>query len=437
MPEQPVRSTGREQTMPRPTPQEPWVPRTFSVWVTKKRTTDWAVDRATGERRRRAVECWDVGGRADGLQWLKRFRRAGLAQSWKEQLEADFANRLCFDITAKRFVTPEPPAGPALPTVYDLTEAYFRQHPEWEPKTKMAAARSFNRVRRFLLAPGAVLAGDDLLAVDDYLENASFLPDHLADHLSQRQATGRAWLRAHSAPAGSLTDAQVDEFVARFALNQRDRSKRVSATTLTRLLQPLKACWSWAIAREDVPVDRNPWAAVKSRRKVKGKATMTGRRAALAVDADMVIGVEDAFALAEACTTKGAWGGVVECFVLVMALCGLRPGEAAGLLWEDIELPAGDDAGWVTIRRTHRPVPERWLDPGEDPEWGPAQRQGPHRCPSRPGPPTFGLQVPPSPTSLRRRAGRVGLSPQRQGLRPGHVRAQCLGASPLGPLAAP
>jgi integrase len=347
------------------------VPRTFSVWVTKKGTTDWAVDRATGQRRRRAVECWDVGGRADGVQWLKRFRRAGLAQTWKEQLEADFCAGLRFDIAAKRFVTPEPPTGPAAPTVYDLTEAYFRQHPEWEPKTKMAAARSFNRARRFLFAPGAVIEGEDLLAVDDYLENASFLPDHLADHLSERQATGRAWLRAHSAPAGSLTAGQVDEFVARFALNQRDPSKRVSATTLTRLLQPLKACWSWAMAREDIPVDRNPWAAVRSRRKVKGKATMTGGGAALAVDADMVIGIEDAFALADACTTKGAWGGVVECFVLVMALCGLRPGEAAGLLWEDIELPAGDGAGWVTVRRTHRPVPARWLDPGEDPEWGP------------------------------------------------------------------
>ena len=29
------------------------------------------------------------------------------------------------------------------------------------------------------------------------------------------------------------------------------------------------------------------------------------------------------FALAEACVTEGSWGGVVECFVLVMALCGL------------------------------------------------------------------------------------------------------------------
>lgn len=84
-----------------------------------------------------------------------------------------------------------------------------------------------------------------------------------------------------------------------------------------------------------------------------------------------VVGIPEAFALAEACVEHGSWGGAVECFVLVMALCGLRPGEAAGLLWEDLELPDDGTAGWVTVRRTHRPVAARWLDAGEDPEWGP------------------------------------------------------------------
>ncbi len=92
---------------------------------------------------------------------------------------------------------------------------------------------------------------------------------------------------------------------------------------------------------------------------------------ALAVDRDLVINVEQAFELAEACATHGSWGAVVECFVLAMALCGLRPGEAAGLLWEDVELPDDDSPGWMTVRRTHRPIAARWLDPGEDPDWGP------------------------------------------------------------------
>ncbi|MGH9072452.1 MAG: hypothetical protein ACRDX8_15190, partial [Acidimicrobiales bacterium] len=259
-------------------PEEPWVPQGFSVWITKKRTADWGIDRTTGERRRREVDCWDVGGRADGVQWLKRFRRAGLAQTWKEQLEADFAAGLAFDIGAKRFVTPEPPPAPAVPTVFDLTEAYYRQHPDWEPKTKVLAAMSFNRARRSFLAPGALLEGTALEAVDDYLDRASFLPGHLEGQLTERQADGRARLQAASAPADSLTTAQVESFVARFEVNQRNPERRVAATTITRFLQPLKACWAWAVSRDDIPIDRNPWGAVRLRRKVKGKSTLsTGR----------------------------------------------------------------------------------------------------------------------------------------------------------------
>jgi integrase len=144
----------------------------------------------------------------------------------------------------------------------------------------------------------------------------------------------------------------------------------VSAGTTTRFLQPLKSCWAWAITRDDIAIDRYPWLAIRPQRKVKGKSSLSGR-AAIAVDADIVIGVDDAFALADACAVHGSWGPVVECFILVMALCGLRPGEAAGLLWEDIEIPDNGDAGWVTVRRTHRPVGARWLDRDEEPEWGP------------------------------------------------------------------
>ncbi len=354
--------------------QEPWVPKTFSVWISKKRTSEAVVDRATGAPRRREVDCWDVGGRADGVQWLKRFRRAGLAQAWKEQLEAGFTAGLPFDVRAKRFVEHEPAAateGPSVPTVFELTEAYYRQHPEWEPKTKVLAAMSFNRARRWLLADGAELDDDTQAPVEDYLDHASFLPDHLGVKLTEQQVAGRSWLQAHSAQADSLTGSQLEAFVGRFEVNQRNPAKRNGATTVTRFLQPLKACWAWAVARDDIPIDRNPWVTVRPRRKVKGKTTLTGGRAALAVDADVVIGVEQALVLAESCVTHGSWGGVVECFVLVMAFCGLRPGEAAGLLWDDVELPADGGAGWVTVRRTHRPVAARWLDPGEDPHWGP------------------------------------------------------------------
>jgi integrase len=349
---------------------DPWVPRTFSTWIVKASTAQRTIDRSAGHVRRR-VDCWDVKGKVDGVQWLKRFRKAGLAQAWKERLDRDFARGLPFDLRAKQFVAPEEPEDPGRLTVFDLTELYFRQHSEWEPATKTAAARSFNRARRWLLVPGAEQDGRDSEAVADFLESASFLPDHLADGITDLQRAGRAWLEVHSASANSLTSAQVEEFVARFETSARDAGKRVSPATMTRFLQPLKGCWAWAVSRDDLPIDRSPWVIVRPRRKVKGRTTILTGRAGLTVDAEMVLSVSQSLELAKACVTEGAWGGIVECCVLVMALCGLRWGEATGLLWNDLELRDGDEPGWLVVRRTYRPTSDRWLDPDEDPEWGP------------------------------------------------------------------
>jgi hypothetical protein len=108
---------------------------------------------------------------------------------------------------------------------------------------------------------GAEPQGEDLVAVDDFLSHASFLPSHLEAKMTPRRAAGRDWLQAHSAPCDSLT-SQFEAFLARFEVNQRDPSKRVGATTTIRFLQPLKSCWSWAVARDDVLVERNPFGAV-------------------------------------------------------------------------------------------------------------------------------------------------------------------------------
>ena len=45
-------------------------------------------------------------GRADGVLWAKRFRRAGLARTWKERLDAGYAAGLPFDLRTKQFVNP-------------------------------------------------------------------------------------------------------------------------------------------------------------------------------------------------------------------------------------------------------------------------------------------------------------------------------------------
>ena len=350
---------------------EPFIPATFSCWVTKTSTQVTTRDRRTGKPVTKAADRWDVRGRANGVLWTKRFARAGLAETWRDRLNRGYAAGLRFDLSAKRFVEATSSA-PDAPTVFSITEAFYWAHPEWEPKTKILAATAFNRARQWLLAPGAILEGGDLTAVVDYLDNASFLPSKRRGELTPRQLAGLSWLQAHSAPADRLTTGELEDFVARFERNQRNPSKRVSATTIVRYTQPLRACWAWAAARDDIAVSRDPWPAVKVRRKIKGKTAKSGTtRTALAVDADLVLDIPQACALAAACAHDGSWGGSVICYVLVMAMCGLRPNEAVGLLWDDIELPPDNSSGWLSVRRTRRKVASRWLDPEEDPEWGP------------------------------------------------------------------
>lgn len=356
--------------MPRSYP-EPFVPTSFSCWITKTTSTVTVVDRRSGQRRRKSADRWDVKGRVDGIEYSKRFSRAGLAESWKDQLERGYAKGLPFDLRAKRFIVPQPGANRDVPTVFSITEQFYRGHSEWEPKTKILTATAFNRARLWLLPDGVVLDGAERAAVVDYLDHASFTTASRTE-LTEQQAAGLAWLETHSMPAAEVSTAQIEAFIDRFATSQRNPRKKVAAATMVRYTQPLRACWAWAVARDDIPVSHNPWLAVKGRRKVKSKAAQpaAGQRG-LAVDTDMVLDIAQAIQLADRCAEVGTWGGVVSCYILVMALCGLRPSEAVGLLWEDLKLPAGGSAGWLTVRRSRRKVAARWLDPDEDPEWGP------------------------------------------------------------------
>jgi hypothetical protein len=90
--------------MPRSSHPDPVVPGKLSSWVTKGSTTKRVRDWQTGQTCRRTVECWDVQGRTDRALWAKRFRRAGLARTRKERLDAAHAASLPFDLRTEQFV---------------------------------------------------------------------------------------------------------------------------------------------------------------------------------------------------------------------------------------------------------------------------------------------------------------------------------------------
>ena len=373
--------------MPRISEREPFVPARFTCAVRRVTVEVTRVDQRTGERRSGEAVRWDVKGRADGTEYLRRFERAGLAEAWKRRLEEGFAARLPFDLVTKQFLRPAADAGqlagrpgrpvgipppvsaPASPSVLDVTEAFYRSHPDWGPRTKSMAAAALNRARRWFLVPGAAPTVRQEAAVEDFLANASLRRGD--GPLSERQAGGLAWLRKHSVPIADVTTADVEAYLARFEVNQRS-GRKVSRATIVRYSQPVRSCWAWAVSRDDLPLERNPWLAVRPPRKVKGRPGRPGGGTnGLAVDPDIVLGVEEALSLADRCVTAGRWGEGARCFVLVMALCGLRPGEAAGIVWDDVELADDDGTGWLTVRRSRRRVAPDWLDPDDDPQWGP------------------------------------------------------------------
>ena len=138
--------------------------------------------------------------------------------------------------------------------------------------------------------------------------------------------------------------------------------------TERRMVADLKPCWDRAVQADRLP--SNPWDKVRLRTKVAGAARSRSGREALAADADLVLSPEQVADLAAACVDLGSWDGQVECFVLVMGLCGLRPSEATGLVVGDLELD-GDGPGWLTVRRSHRKVQSRYLEDEEDADWAP------------------------------------------------------------------
>jgi integrase len=163
-----------------------------------------------------------------------------------------------------------------------------------------------------------------------------------------------------------VSAADLQGLLERYRVNQRDPTKVTSPVTERRFVADLRQFWDDAATRLDF---RNPWPKVKLRTKGKGahRSATAGPRP---VDPEVVLAPTGVWWLAAACAHYGSWGPSVAAYVLLMGICGLRPSEAVGVRIEDLDLPPSGP-GWVTVRRSKREVGEQWLDPDEDPVWGP------------------------------------------------------------------
>jgi len=336
---------------------EPWVPDRVTVLPIARRTTR---ARATGKER----PCWDVRWRVDGDEYQRRFLRAADANVFADGLHAGHRRGMPFDPVAKRFTRPEQLPEPRQDTVFSWTAEFWAQ--KWaalEPKSRSELARYLNRARSFFVSSPPT--GADATVVSDYLSKASLAV--ASAPLTESQAVGERWLRDHSLPLESVDRDAAVAMLTHYRDSRRNPGRQTAPTTERRMVADLKQCWKHAVL--EGRVDANPWDAVVLRTRTSRANVRSGE---LAADAEMVLSPDQVIELAERCVTEGSWGEHVRCFVLVMGLCGLRPREAVGLLVGDVELPPAGH-GWLTIRRTHRPVPLRSLDPEEDPSWGPLE----------------------------------------------------------------
>jgi integrase len=367
-------------------PTEPWVPKHSSVFPVKsgKKT----------HRNGKEVPCWDVRWRVDGWDFQMRFTRPSgtseMATKWAEGLAKGFVLGWAFDPVSRRFLDPdergpfpggalvqEPGEGPAddRPTVATTAVSYLRRRwRRWRPRSRQAAVRALKRACADLLRDGAPEAPGNLGAYLDWLlqpvrdEPASDLGALVAvPGVPAEFGAADDYLSEWSIPVADLKWQTLEAFLARYERNQRSPDRSVSDATTTRFIADVRQFVSDAAIRNDV-ID--PWPALQ--RMTRGTKAQPSR--VEPVDADLVLSPEQVWALARACAEHGSWGDGVICFILVMGLCGLRPGEAIGLRIVDLELP-DTGPGWLKAWRSALDVTERWRDPDEDPDWGSLKRR--------------------------------------------------------------
>ena len=349
-------------------PTEPWVPSSFVVFPVGRSKT-------TKRRNGSSAACWDVRGRADGWDFLKRFTApkgtAEQAKSWARRLGDDYTKGWPFDLGSKCFVDPSARRADTAPspTVFSCSLDYLdrKWEADWEPKSRQSAVRAIHRACLRLLRLGAPEPGPEVEACLNTLLTG---PGKRPVELDPRAEAGRQFLKRWSMPIAEVDRDDLERFLALYRTNQRDPSKAISPTTERRFVADLKQLWSDAAVRHGFS---NPWPTIRVRTRSKHGRGGSGQIEAL--DLDAVLSPAQVVEIADVCSRKGTWGEVVRCFVLVMGFCGLRPGEATGLTIGDLEL-SSSGTSWITVRRSRRRIPDRWLEPDEDPEWGPLKDRG-------------------------------------------------------------
>jgi integrase len=340
-------------------PTEPWRPTTFKVFpVGRSKST---------QRAGKTVRCWDVRGRVDSWDFARRFTApqgsAEAAKRYAQTLGRDFENTdKLWDPKLRRFVDRP---RPEVVTVFSFSEEFWaRKVGAWEPGTKRWSARALCQARRYLLADGYRPTAEEDADMVHYMRRFAFVDEANRD---ERASRGRELLRLHSIPIDQVKARRLEEMLVQ-ARRRVDGIGDVEPVTEARFIGVLRDMWRNAVALEVVPSD--PWPAVERRVKSKSAGKVKRLKGGVKpVKKELVLSPAGVLELAAkvSATTRGA--GVYEAFVATMGLCGTRPGETMAVQMKGLELT--ETGGWLTVGRSSRKVPARFLDEHDDPEYGP------------------------------------------------------------------
>ena len=334
-------------------PQQPWMPARLSVSGIYTRNA--RVRTRSGGNRKRHQEFkkrYDVRFRVDGHAFRYGFDRKGWAEDFARQLQVDFARGLLFDPEARRFVSVEgaDDSDQRGPTFAEHARDYLAsQWHRWEPATRRSAQGALALACLSLVQPEApVLDGGQRMAADAYLRRAVFIVPPPATLLPE-DVEWSAWFDKWSMPLDEVTDRHLRDFLDVYRSQALDGTARqAKPSTVERTRAVVRAAFTNARKRQLISWD--PWDAV-------GGENLRDHDK---VDPDLVMGPEEIRALARAC---GQIDPRSECYVLIMGLCGLRPGEATDLRRRDFVL-AGDRPS-VTVGGSRSEVPERYFTEGQ------------------------------------------------------------------------
>ncbi|WP_405394670.1 tyrosine-type recombinase/integrase [Microbispora hainanensis] len=307
----------------------------------------WEIRRNPTSKTPSYVTRWKVAGKVKS----KTFRTKELANSFLSDLRRAAKDGEAFDIGTGLPESMMEPQADLGPTVLSFAQEYVARR--W--KASAARTRETDTYALMALVPAFVkdLPGKpDDAELREVLRDHALLPADRRAELPRNRAAVLRWLETASLPLVDLQEAGVlrrglDAISVTFA------GKKAAANTVLRKREVLNHLLELAVEEKVLP--SNPlreikWAPPKSTE---------------AVDPRTVVNPRQAGALLAAVSYVGrSRGPRMMALYACMYYAALRPEEAAGLRWENCQLP---DEGWgmLTLEKARPQANKRYTDSGE------------------------------------------------------------------------